>query len=230
MKMKKLFLLAIAMMASLNMNAQIEEGNWYVTPKVGVSVADMTGTLFDPSKKEGTYNSTLHPITSFTAGVEWEYGLTDQFGIAFGIGYAHQGSKTDDELFKVSMDYVKVPVVLECYPIPNFGLAVKAGVQIDFAARKRMKINGIEYNADYDIVAFRNRWGRIVPLAFENEFSRQFNKVDVSIPLALSYEFYNFVVEARYNLGLITVMKDDPESSKHRLWQFTLGYKIPLGE
>jgi len=25
-------------------------------------------------------------------------------------------------------------------------------------------------------------------------------------------------------------MKDDPEKSKHSVWQFTLGYKIPLGD
>ena len=33
-----------------------------------------------------------------------------------------------------------------------------------------------------------------------------------------------------YNLGLTQVMKDDPEKSKHSVWQFTLGYKIPLGD
>lgn len=231
MKMKKLFLFTVAMMASLNMNAQIEEGNWYVTPKLGVGIADMTGNLFDITKeKGGDYNSTLHPLTVFTAGLEWEYAFTDQVGIAFGAWYARQGSKTDDKLFQVTVDYFKVPVMLEVYPIANVGLALKAGMQIDFAARKRLKIDGVEYNADYDIVGFRNRWGRVIPVAYENELSRQFNKVDVSIPLAVSYEFYNFVLEARYNLGLINVQKDDPENSKHRLWQFTLGYKIPLGD
>ena len=41
--MKKLFVSIIAMMAVVSAHAQIEEGNWFITPKVGVSVADMTG-------------------------------------------------------------------------------------------------------------------------------------------------------------------------------------------
>jgi len=40
----------------------------------------------------------------------------------------------------------------------------------------------------------------------------------------------SFMIKARYNLGLTKVMKDDPESSQHRVWQFTLGYKIPMGD
>ena len=52
----------------------------------------------------------------------------------------------------------------------------------------------------------------------------------ITCPLAVSYEFMNVVLEARYSLGLVNVMKDDPENSKHRFWQFTLGYKFDLGD
>jgi hypothetical protein len=228
--MKKLFVSIIAMMAVVSAHAQIEEGNWFITPKVGVSVADMTGQLFDPTKAEGTYDATLHPLTGFTAGVELEYGLADQVGLSFGLFYAKQGAKTDDGLFKVKMDYAKIPLMLNYYPIPNAGLALKAGVQIGFASRKRITIDGVEYNADNTRAWWINRWGRAIPVVVENELSRQFNKVDFSIPVAVSYELYNFVMEARYNIGLTKVMKEDPESSKHMVWQFTLGYKIPLGD
>ena len=228
--MKKLFVSIIAMLAVASAHAQIEEGNWFITPKVGVSVADMTGQLFDPTKAEGTYDATLHPLTGFTAGVELEYGLADQVGLSFGLFYAKQGAKTDDGLFKVKMDYAKIPLMLNYYPIPNAGLALKAGVQIGFASRKRITIDGVEYNADNTRAWWINRWGRAIPVVVENELSRQFNKVDFSIPVAVSYELYNFVMEARYNIGLTKVMKEDPESSKHMVWQFTLGYKIPLGD
>ncbi len=46
----------------------------------------------------------------------------------------------------------------------------------------------------------------------------------------MCHEFMNVVLEARYSLGLVNVMKDDPENSKHRFWQFTLGYKFDLGD
>ena len=108
----------------------------------------MTGQLFDPTKAEGSYDATLHPLTGFTAGVELEYGLADQVGLSFGLFYAKQGAKTDDGLFKVKMDYAKIPLMLNYYPIPNAGLALKAGVQIGFASRKRITIDGVEYNAE----------------------------------------------------------------------------------
>jgi len=228
--MKKLFALAIAVMATINASAQVEEGDWSVTPKFGVNIADMTGKLLDERKAEGTYDATLRPITTFTGGVEFQYGLADQVGLSFGLMYARQGSKTKDDLFRVSMDYFNIPIMVNVYPIRNFGLSVKAGVQVGFLGHKAMKIDGREYNADYTRTLWMNRWGRVVPVYVESELSKQFNKVDFSIPLAVSYELYNFTVEARFNLGLVKAMKDDPEASKHRVWQFTLGYKIPLGD
>ena len=44
--MKKLFF-AISLMIAVSANAQIEEGEWYITPKAGVGVADLTGKFLD---------------------------------------------------------------------------------------------------------------------------------------------------------------------------------------
>ena len=225
-----MMIIAITLMAAVNASAQIDEGNWYVTPKAGISVADLTGKLFDPSKAEGTYDATLRPLVTFTAGVDFMYAFNENFGVSFGFGYARQGAKTKDDLFRVSMDYINVPITLNYYPFSNIGLAVKAGVQLGFVSHKRMKVDGVNYNADYTRVIVRNRWGRPVVAYMESELSKQFNKFDCAIPLAISYELYNFQLEARYNLGLVKVMKDDPEKSKNSVWQFTLGYKFDLGD
>ena len=225
--MKKIFLLLLTAMVSLGSHAQIEDDAWYVIPKLGVGVADMTSAIFDAKKAEVNQNATLKPMTTFTGGVEFMYGLTDQLGLSFGLMYARQGSKTDNDLFKIKMDYVNIPLTIDFYPIPKAGLCLKAGVQVGFVGHKSKTINGVEYDADYVRKFLRTRRGDIAVYA-ETEMSREFNKVDFSIPLAISYELYNFTLEARYNLGLTKVMKNDPESSKHRVWQFTLGYKIPL--
>ena len=50
--------------------------------------------------------------------------------------------------------------------------------------------------------------------------------VDLSIPIGLSYEFSNFVIDGRYNWGLTKVAKDS--DSKNSVFQNTLGYKLPL--
>ena len=228
--MKRIVIIAVTLIASLNMNAQIEEGNWYFTPKAGVSISDMTGQLLDPSKIEGNYDVTLRSMVSFTAGADFEYAILDQLGFSFGLNYVKRGSKTKDNLFKLTMDYINMPLTVNFYPIPEAGLAIKAGAQVGFSARKRVTVDGVEYNADYNIQQRFNNWGRPTQTYVENELSKQFNKVDLSIPIAISYEFKNIMLEARYNLGLINVMKEDPENSKHRFWQFTLGYKFDLGD
>ena len=49
---------------------------------------------------------------------------------------------------------------------------------------------------------------------------------DLSIPVGLSYEFNNFVIDGRYNLGAIKIW--EPSDSKNSVFQVTLGYKFDL--
>jgi hypothetical protein len=55
------------------------------------------------------------------------------------------------------------------------------------------------------------------------------NKFDFSIPVGLSYEISNVVIDARYNFGLTKVYKgSDVIKSKNSVIQITLGYKFDL--
>ena len=210
----------MAAMTTMTASAQIEDGNWYVTPKVGVGVADMTSALFNSKQAEVDYNADLKPIVSFTAGADFEYGLADQFGLAFGLTYARQGCKTKDDLFKIKLDYLNIPITFNYYPIANCGLAIKAGVQVGFTMRKRMTLDGVDYNADETATWVRKTW--------VNRWTGHVISAPGIAYMENDYEYKNFQVEARYNLGLTKVMKEDPESSKHSVFLFTLGYKINL--
>ena len=53
-------------------------------------------------------------------------------------------------------------------------------------------------------------------------------KFDLSIPLGLSYEFDDFVIDARYNLGLTNIYDSDNVKVKNSVIMLTVGYKIPL--
>ena len=227
-------MMAVVLLTAMNASAQIDEGTWYVTPKAGISIADLTGKLYDPSKAEVDFDGTLHPLCTFTAGVDFLYGFNENIGMSFGLSYARQGAKTDDDLFRVSMDYINVPFMLNYYPFDEVGLALKAGVQLGFMLHKSMKVDGVNYDKDYERARFVvfNRFGRPVVMNsyMEKEWSRNFNKVDCSIPLAISYELFGVQLEARYNLGLTKVLKEDEEASKNSVWQFTLGYKFDLGD
>ncbi len=215
--MKKFLMIAIVLMTTMQANAQNEEGAWSFMPKVGLGIADMTGQFIDEDDK----GYPLKPIFSLVAGMEAEYAFNEQLAVAMGFNFSTQGAKANGmNNVELRVDYVNIPLMLQYYPIPGIGLALKAGAQLGITARKRMKVNGVRVNLD-DVE------NRIKYLYGE---SSTFKGACFYIPLGISYELANFVLDARYNLGLTDVMKEDPEHSKHSVWQFTLGYKIDLGD
>jgi len=62
------------------------------------------------------------------------------------------------------------------------------------------------------------------------DFSDDVKAFDFSIPVGLSYEFYNFVLDARYTFGLTKMFDEDKIKldSKNLAFQLTLGYKFTL--
>ena len=87
------------------------------------------------------------------------------------------------------------------------GFAVKLGVQ-----------PGFKVNAEAEAKNGSNR------IAAGN--SSEFNSVDFSIPVGVSYEYASFVLDARYNIYLTKAIKDS--DSRHSVFNITLGYKFAL--
>ncbi len=134
------------------------------------------------------------------AGVEAEYGISENFGITGGVLYSMQGCKAKEGDGKMKLDYINVPILANYYVIP--GLAIKAGIQPGF------------------LMSAKDNDG--------NSFKDEMKKVDISIPLGASYEFENFVIDARYNLGLTKGNKNGDKSRKNSVLMFTVGYKFAL--
>ena len=98
------------------------------------------------------------------------------------------------------MDYLNIPVLANYYVVK--GLAIKAGIQPGFLLSAK---------------------------AGDTDIKDGCKKLDLSIPVGLSYEISDFVIDARYNLGLTKSFKgDDIDGSKHSVIQITLGYKFAL--
>ena len=51
---------------------------------------------------------------------------------------------------------------------------------------------------------------------------------DIAIPFGLSYEFSNFVLDARYCPGIVSLFDHWELTNKNSVFQFTLGYKFEL--
>ena len=135
------------------------------------------------------------------AGAEFEYGIAESFGLQFGVLYSMQGDKAKDIDMTEKLDYINIPILAQYYVIP--GLAIKAGLQPGFLVRAK--------DGDTSIKEYCN-------------------KVDLSIPVGISYEYEHFVLDARYNIGLTKVYKSDftDRSCRNSVFAITLGYKFAL--
>lgn len=141
----------------------------------------------------------------FVGGVEGEYQATDIFSISAGVLYSQQGAKYDHSGFKTTtkLDYINIPIMANVYVVK--GLAVKLGIQPAFNVNSDVKLSSGGQSTTRDIDA---------------------KTFDFSIPVGLSYEYANVVLDARYNWGLTKVI--DNLDCKNSVFQITLGYKFDL--
>lgn len=192
--MKKLFLMAVVMLASVASFAQHATGSFTLQPKVGLNIASLT-------KSDGA-----DPRFGVAAGVEAEYQATDIFGISAGVLYSMQGNKFEERGITTTnkVDYINIPILANVYVVK--GLAVKVGVQPGFKVNDEYKIG----NGDHSISGNADK-------------AKSF---DFSIPVGMSYEFSNVVLDARYNFGCTKVL--DGVDCRNSVFQITLGYKFDL--
>lgn len=141
----------------------------------------------------------------FVGGVEGEYQATDIFSLSAGLLYSMQGCKYDVSGVKTTtkLDYINIPILANVYVVK--GLAVKLGIQPAFNVNSEISAKGYGLSGSGDVDA---------------------KSFDFSIPVGLSYEYSNFVLDARYNWGLTKVA--DNIDSKNSVFQITLGYKFDL--
>ena len=134
----------------------------------------------------------------FAAGVEGEYRAADILGISAGLIYSSQGTKFEfeDEDIKISEKWS--PAYLNIPILAN--VYVVKGLAVKAGIQPGFMISKDD---DDDAKSF-----------------------DFSIPVGLSYEYANVVLDARYNFGLTKVA--DGGDSKNSVFQITLGYKFDL--
>lgn len=144
-----------------------------------------------------TSNDNAKMKVGLVAGAELEYQATDMLGIAAGVQYAMQGSAVDGFDDNQNYDYLNIPIRAKVYVAPGF--SINGGMQFGFLTR-----------AKWDELDLKDG-------------SKSF---DFSIPLGLSYEISNVVIDAHYNLGLTKVVKTG--DSKNSVIMLTVGYRFDL--
>ncbi len=201
--MKKLMMIAAMMLMSVGAFAQ-EAGEMYIKPMVGGTMATVTNV------DNGKFKLGL------VGGAEFGYNISDAFAVTGGALFSMQGTGAKDtdkrKDASTTLTYINVPILANYYIFPGF--SVKAGFQPGFliSAKEKYTANGHDHE-------FTGTDG--------------YKKVDFSIPVGLSYEFSDFVIDARYNFGLTNIIDNDlsdliDTKMKNSVIMLTIGYKIPL--
>lgn len=190
-------------MSLMSMGAFAQE--MFVKPMVGGTLSTVTGDHTSDAKFR----------LGLVAGAEFGYMIAPQFGVTAGALVSMQGANSKDNDYlkdaSTTLTYLNIPILANYYIVP--GLAVKAGIQPGFMLSAKQK--GSE--------KILSSW-----VDYDESNTDGYKKFDFSIPIGLSYEFSDFVIDARYNLGLTNIIDDDHIKNKNSVIMLTIGYKIPF--
>ena len=204
--MKKFFMIAVMAVAAITASAQTpEEGEISLTPMVGLTSGGFWGYRFQGVGNTPDRNGNL----GFTVGAELGWMGSNNFKTTVGLHYI--SSSTEFKFSGVGSDdfkndYLAIPILANYY-ITN-GLAIKAGVQPAFLLSSKLSDSNMDPKEGVE-------------------------KFDLTMPLGISYEFSNIVIDARYYFGVSNLVKDNCDiDGFNKLVNgyatITVGYKFNL--
>lgn len=138
----------------------------------------------------------------FVGGVEGEYQVTDLFALSAGVLYSQQGFKVKESAGPITVSESWHPGYINIPILAN--VYVLPGLDVKLGVQPGFMVD-------------------------KNDAGDAAKTFDFTIPVGLSYEYSNVVLDARYNWGLTKVMDiSDDYSPKNSVFQITLGYKFNL--
>lgn len=188
--MKKIILLAVAMVMTLSVSAQHKTGSVSLIPKVGFNLANLAGDVSNNSIKFG-----------LVAGADVMYQVSPLVGLSGGLYYSMQGCEGSGDS-KFNIDELNIPLLANFYVAPNF--ALKVGLQPGIIVKAEQKNDKVTV-----------------------DMKSSMQSIEVCVPIGASYEYEDFVFDARYNLGISKLNKESG-SIRNSVFQITVGYKFDL--
>lgn len=243
----KNFLLSISMLlVCVSGFAQGRPGTWSVIPRVGVNLANITHfEVFYRDFADGMMQEAVRKSEyreGMVGGLDVQYQVNEKLATSAGLFYSVQGMRFpssedigDDKEhyasdgFQWTYNYLSLPIMLHGYG-PK-GLSVNAGIQIGYLLRAKGKGTLSQFTVDDD--------GKVHYLTDENgnymyAYNAEYDilnvtkRLDISIPVGISYEYSHVVLDARYNFGLTKLNKHNADNYKNKVFSFTVGYRFEL--
>jgi len=209
--MKKLFTIAAMLLTIFTANAQSNScqdvKTFSVKPYIGLSAGYLETTAKQKTR------------IGINAGVEGQYQFSKLFALSVAAAYSQQGGKMEDlnidlgerVTYNNKLDFINVPIMANFYVCK--GLALKIGVQGGFLINSNVEVT-------------ENASGKSVPGNYQDHL----NKFVLSIPVGISYEYKNVVIDARFNMNKHGMFKrcDDLKlpAAGNAVAQLTVGYRF----
>ena len=227
--MKRIITLAFLSAISLASFAQSKAGTWSVIPHVGVSIASLThqsGGIEVGDNQSQELKPQARP--GFTGGVDVMYQASDNVGLSLGLSYVQAGCKYKDvddngviwHDHYDRMDYISVPLVGHSYIAP--GLSINVGVAPSFLIYGKYHAGMQTYDLDTD-----GHRTNVKEAEIDQDIKKGLRNFTLSIPVGISYEYENVVLDARYNVGMLNVYKHGL-TARNKVFEVSVGYKFDL--
>ena len=227
--MKRIITLAFLSAISLASFAQSKAGTWSVIPHVGVSIASLThqsGGIEVGDNQSQELKPQARP--GFTGGVDVMYQASDNVGLSLGLSYVQAGCKYKDvddngvtwHDHYDRMDYISVPLVAHSYIAP--GLSINVGVAPSFLIYGKYHAGMQTYDVDTD-----GHRTNVKEAEIDQDIKKGLRNFTLSIPVGISYEYENVVLDARYNVGVLNAYKYGL-TARNKVFEVSVGYKFDL--
>lgn len=202
--MRKLFALLLLWLPVLQLSAWKEPGTTTIYPRVGFNLSKFSGDKIYTGIN--TFDGVAGTIPArfkvgFNVGAEAQHQFSNALAGSIGLLYSQQGTA-----FKKTSD-----------------------TELDFKIKENnlivpvMLVATTKYNIDFKL-------GLQPEFRVSKAFDKVLNKVSLSIPVGISYEYRNVVLDLRYNIGVSHVYKEQSsyDASRGQTVMLTLGYGIDL--
>lgn len=202
--MRKLFALLLLWLPVLQLSAWKEPGTTTIYPRVGFNLSKFSGDKIYTGINSFDGVAGTIPArfkVGFTVGAEAQHQFSNALAGSIGLLYSQQGTA-----FKKTSD-----------------------IELDFKIKENnlivpvMLVATTKYNIDLKL-------GLQPEFRVSKAFDKVLNKVSLSIPVGISYEYRNVALDLRYNIGVSHVYKEQSsyDASRGQTVMLTLGYGIDL--
>ncbi len=235
-KMKNKLLLPALLLTATLASAQPAMGTFSVIPRVGLNLSSNKGDVIYSSSGDETVANTAKMKAGLLAGFDLEWQALPCVAVSLGACYSQQGCRYSNNSILIEngktskykgfsdastkLDYINVPLFVSCYVAQN--LAVKVGVQLGFNMNAKTEYTTSDFTRDE---AGNVTYG--TPEKVETKIDAR--AMDVAIPVGISYEYCNVILDVRYNVGLLqTIRNAGVAGTKNQVLALSAGYRFKL--